>query len=426
MLLSDFSVLITILLLIAVSGFFSAAEISLLGLSRYRAEQWANSPTPLGRAVAWLIARPAAMLGTILITITACNYIAESIAATWVIQHLGAGRLWVAIVGMAGAVIVFAEIAPILYAAANIDRVARFVALPVRLASLILFVPRWAISAIGNLLGGKQWPPGSLITVGELRTIISLESEHAPLEEEEEEMLHAIFEFADMIAREVMTPRHNIAAVPSTATLEQVALTAIPRRVSRLPVYKGDLDHIVGVVFVKDILLPLKEGQKDRPATEVMRGYLTVPETKKVSELLEELRHRKQMLAIVVDEHRRTSGLITIEDLLEEIFGSIFDEYDLATPAVERVGDDIIVDGRMSLAEANELLDAELPEGRYATLAGLLLNRLGAVPREGERARVDDFILTVTRMDDQRIARVRITRAQDHPNDHSGGASENA
>lgn len=409
MLLNDFSVLVTLLLLVGISGFFSAAEIGLLCLSRYRAQQRPPSPTPASRALAWLLAHPTAMLATVLISITATNYIAESIAASWVIEHLGRDYLWLAIVAMALMIIVFSEIAPILYASANPDRVARTVAVPVRLASMALAIPVWAVSVIGRVIAGKEWLHGGLVTAEELKAIVSTESEEAALEEEEKEMLHSIFEFADTVVGEVMTPRQGIVAVPDTATIQQAATTAARRRFSRLPVFHENLDQIPGLVFVKDLLLPLKEGKGDLPVAQIMRRPFTVPQTKKVSELLAELRRRKQMLAIVVDEQGGTVGLIAMEDLLEEIVGDIFDEYDLATPAVERLGKAVIVDGRMSLEAAGELLGRSLPEGRYSTIAGLFLNRLGTIPREGEKLEIEDFVLTAARMDGDRIARVLIS-----------------
>ena len=409
MMLNDISLLVTLLLLVAFSAFFTGAEVALMGLSRYRAQQWSASPTPPGRALAWLLTHPALMLGTILIAITATNYVAEAIATEWVINRLGREYIWVAIVGMAVIIILFAEIVPILYASANSDRVARIVAMPVRLTASVLAAPVWFISALGRFLGGSEWHRVGFVTVEELKALVSAESEQAELEEEEKEMLHSIFEFADKVARDIMRPLAEVISVPYTATILNTARTAIPRRLSRLPVYRGTPDRIIGVAFAKDLLLPLKAGRGDRSVTEVMRTPYAVPAGAKLSELLDEFRRRKQTLAIVVDEQGRALGLFTMEDLLEEIVGDIFDEYDLVIPAVERIGDSIIVDGRMSLGDVSELLGAELPEGRYTTIAGLLLNRLGTIPREGESAEVDDFTLTSERMDSDRIARVRIS-----------------
>lgn len=405
-----FAILIDIVLLIICSGFFSAAEIGLLSMPRFRAQQWARIPTPVGRALSWLLERPAPTLGTILIITTTANYFAEEIAATWVIHTLGPQYVWVAIVALSVPVIFLAEVTPILYAAANPERVAHAVAVPVRLAAFVLAIPAAIVSSIGNLLGGGQWYRGRGMTVAELRTIIRMEGEDAPLEEEEKEMLHSIFEFADTLVKDVMVARSDIAAVPETASIQEAALVAGSRRISRLPVFRGDLDHMLGLVFVKDLLMPLEQGHGGDPVTGIIRPAFSISADRQLSEVLNEFRRRKQMIAIVVDAAGKTVGLITIEDILEEIVGDIFDEYDLATPAVEWVRGEWIVDGRMSITELNELLAAELPEGRYTTVAGLLLSRLGSVPRESEKIEVDGFTFTVVRMDDHRVARVRITR----------------
>jgi CBS domain containing-hemolysin-like protein len=351
------------------------------------------------------------MLGAMLISITAANYIGETIASDWVIERLGRDYLWVAIVGMGILVVIFGEVVPILYASANPEKVALFVALPVRFAAFLLAIPAWIISGFASLLGGgKEWLRVGLVTAEELRAMVSLESEQAPLEEEEKEMLHSIFEFADKVAGDIIVPKDRIAAVPDTATVQEAADLAADRRLSRLPVYRGNPENIIGVVFVKDLLRPLKENQHQRPVAEIMRGVFSVPAAKQLSELLTELRRRKQMLAVVVDPQGKTLGLVTMEDLLEEIVGDIFDEYDLATPAVERQGNSVVVDGRTSIEEVSEMLEATLPEGRYCTVAGLLLNRLGTIPREGESLEIDGFLFTAVRMDDHRVARVRITR----------------
>jgi len=405
----DFSVFAALLLLLGIAGFFSAAEIALISLPRLRAQQWADSPHPAGRALNWLLVHPATMLGAILISITTVNYFAEAIASTWVIERLGQEQLWLAIVAMSVLVILFAEIVPGFYASANPERVALFVALPVRLTAFLLAIPAWVISSLAALLGGgREWLKGGLVTVEELRAMVNLKSEQAPLEEEEKEMLHSIFEFADKVAVDIMLPKARIAAVPDTATVQAAADLAAARRLSRLPVYRDSAENIIGVVFVKDLLRPLKDNQHQRPVTEMMRGVFSVPAAKQLSELLTELRRRKQMLAVVVDPQGRTLGLVTMEDLLEEIVGDIFDEYDLATPAVERQGNSVVVDGRTSIEEVSEMLEAALPEGRYGTVAGLLLNRLGTLPREGERLEIDGFLFTVVRMDDHRIARVKV------------------
>ena len=400
--------LLIIIALLMVSGLFSAAELSFLALGRRRARRSAA-----GRAAAIierLLANPGTTLGAILIAITAVNYSAEAIAAHWVLTGLHL-PLWVAIVGMAVLLLVFAEVVPISYAAANPERVARAAVIPIWIATGVLALPARGIGAIAEwmtvLLGGRTQaePP---VTESEIRAIVDIQAETGGLEEEEKVMIHQIFEFGDKVAREVMVPRTDIIAIEDSATAGDVGRITTRHRVSRLPVYRENLDDIVGLVHVKDVIPLLAAGQADRPVTTAMRQPMRVPETKKLSDLLTEFRRRRRSPAIVVDEYGGTAGLVTLEDLLEEVVGDIYDEYDVVRPAIEHTtGGGIIVDGRMSISEASAALGVELPEGDYDSLAGLLYAHLGVMPSPGDEVELDGVTLTVEELEGHRITRVR-------------------
>jgi len=314
-------------LLLITSGLFSAAEIGFLSLGRHRARRVSSGR--IGAVIERLLATPAATLGAILITITALNYTAEATAATWVITR--GLPVWTAIVGMAVLVMIFAEMVPISYAAANFERVARAVAVPVWVTSGLLSLPARAVGFVAErlalLFGGasRVEPP---VTEGEIRAIVDLQAETGGLEEQEKVMIHQIFEFGDKVAREVMVPRPDMVAIPETATTSEAGRASTEHRVSRLPVYRENLDDIVGMVHVKDVLPLLASGKTDVSVTTVMRPALRVPETKKLSDLLAEFRRRRRTLAIVVDERGGTAGLVTLEDLLEVVVGDIYDEHD--------------------------------------------------------------------------------------------------
>ena len=358
------------------------------------------------------MARPATTLGVILVTITALNYTAEAAAASWAI---GRGLPVVyAIVGMAALVMIFAEVVPISYAAANSERVSRVVVGPVWIASKVLSVPARAVGflsdRVARALGGRP-EPAPPVTEGEIRAIVDLQAETGGLEQEEKVMIHQIFEFGDRVAREVMVPRTEMVAVPETATAGEAAQLAAEHRVSRLPVYRADLDDIVGIVYVKDVLPLLASGRADTAVTSFVRQPLRVPETKNLGDLLTEFRRRRRSLAIVMDEYGGTAGLVTLEDLLEEVVGDIYDEYDTVRPPVEHVGDGAVtLDGRMSIQEASEAVGIALPDGDYDSLAGLLYGHMGMVPKAGQRLRLAGVTLIVEDLDGHRIARVRAVR----------------
>ncbi|UCH33477.1 MAG: HlyC/CorC family transporter [Armatimonadota bacterium] len=414
----DWQVLATLAILLALSGFFSASEIGLLSAGKYRLRQLAQEGSWSGRIVVALLERPTVMLTAVLITITGLNYTAEAVATSWAMQPDRLGPQWgppAAILGLTIIVLIFAEVTPITYAAANPGRVARVAAGPVWLLTWALWLPVKVITALASglvrLAGGVTQRPESVVTEQELRTIVEMEAERGGIEPEEREMIHSIFEFGDKVAREVMVPRPDMAVVERTATVREAVQLAIERRLSRLPVYDGDPDHIVGVVHAKSLLPYLHDRQVDVPVERVMRSPAFIPETKRVSELLGDLRQQQETLAIVVDEYGGTAGLITIEDLLEEIVGEIYDEYDVEHPPVQRIDDaTYIVDGTLTIDDANQLDGAQLPAGAYDTVGGLIYDRVGAIPEQGARVETEDMILVVEQLDGRRVTKIRMTR----------------
>jgi len=400
-------------LLLLGSGLFSAAEISLLSLGRYRARRMSGSGS--WAVIEKLLSRPATTLGGMLVAITAMNYAAEAIAATWVITRAGL-PVWTAIVGMAVLVMIFAEAIPISYAAANPERVARAAAVPVWVVSGVMLVPARTVGFMAErlvrLFGGYPRPEEP-VTEGEIRALVDLQVETGALEEEEKAMIHHIFEFGDKVAREVMVPRTEVVAVEETATASDAGKVATDHRLSRLPVYRGDLDNLIGLVHVKDVLPLLASGQGEAPVTSVMSRLFRVPETKHLSVLLTDFRRHHRTLAVVVDEYGGTAGLVTLEDLLEEVVGDIYDEYDEVRPEVELIEEGVIaLDGRLSVDEASQAIGVALPEGQYDSLAGLLYSHLGVVPEMGQQVELEEVTLVVEMLDGHRIARVRAILGQ--------------
>jgi len=409
-----------IALLLMTSGLFSAAEISFLALGRVGARRLSEGRT--GLLIQQLLSHPARTLGVALVTITAVNYTAETIAAAWVITR--GLPVWVAIVGMAALVMVFAEVVPITYAAANPERVARTTIGPLWVASWVMSAPArlvgYVADRLARLFGGHPQPERP-VTEGEIRAIVDLQAESGALEEEEKDMIHHIFEFGDKVAREVMVPRTDVAAIPEQATLITTAQLATERRVSRLPVYRRDLDDIVGVVHVKDILPRLASGERETPVTSVAQPAYRVPETKRLSDLLSEFQRRRRSLAVVVDEYGGTAGLVTLEDLLEEVVGDIYDEYDVVRQGAKEVdGGGIALDAALKISEASEILGVSLPEGDYDAVGGLLYSHFGAVPQVGHRLALESVILVVEKVEGHRIARVRALKRPAPP---ANGAS---
>lgn len=423
----DLRPLLAIGLLLLISGLFSAAEISLLSLRRRKAERIVSGRA--GALLERLLRRPAVTLGAVLIAITAVNYAAEALATTWVVTDLHL-PIWVAIGGVAVVLLVCSEVVPISYAAANPERVARATVLPVWLIAAVLSPITRGMGFIAELfarLFGAAAVSLPSISEGEIRAIVDIQAETGSLEEEEKVMIHQIFEFGDTNAREVLVPRTDMSAIPETATAAEAGRVATERRVSRMPVYRSSLDEIVGTVHVKDVIPLLAAGQGDTLVTQVMREPMFIPETKKLSDLLAEFRRTRRTLAIVVDEYGGTAGLVTLEDLLEEVVGDIYDEYDVVQPMFQPTSDGARLDGRIGIAEASGALGIPLPEGEYESLAGLMYAWLGTVPKVGDAVAVEGYRLVVDRIVGHRVTWVQASRwpapADEEPNPAPGERS---
>jgi len=215
------------------------------------------------------------------------------------------------------------------------------------------------------------------------------------------------------VVREVMIPRPDMVSVEARASLSDVMEVVMAAGFSRIPVYEQGIDDIAGLVYAKDLMRATRDGRGDEPVRNLVRPARFVPETKRVAELMPEMQREKSHMAIVVDEYGGTAGLVTLEDLIEELVGEIVDEYDVEEAPVEPLpGGDVRVNARMPIDELNELLDVEFPQGDWDTVGGLIYNLLGHVPVEGETADYDSHRLRAEKVQGRRIGRVRISRPE--------------
>ena len=264
------------------------------------------------------------------------------------------------------------------------------------------------------MLPGKGLRTGPFVTEQEILTMADVAAQEAAIETEERELIHSIFDFGDTVVREVMVPRPDMVGVDADATVDEAIRMAIGAGKSRLPAYHETTDDIVGLVFLKDLVTRSGSGEGNESVRHVLRPANFVPESKRIAELLRAMQTEKFHMAIVIDEHGGTAGLVTMEDLLEEIVGEITDEYDTDEPSVERLaGGALRVPGRTPIDEINELLGEELPSGEWDTVGGLVFDALGHVPTEGECARVNGFVFCAERVQGRRIVSVRVTPAPD-------------
>ena len=298
------------------------------------------------------------------------------------------------------------------FAVLHSDRVALTLAPVVWLLGRLLYWPTRGLIGLANvLLPGKGLEQGPFVSEESIRYMAEVGHEEGSIAEQEKELINSVFHFAETVVREVMKPRPDIIAVQVEQPLRAAQDLMLRHGHSRLPVYRGDLDHVEGILFAKDVLNALHHGRADTPIKTLIRPVQFVPESKRVGELLTEMQRRKSHLAVVTDEYGSVSGLVTMEDLLEELVGDISDEYDREETRIEQLPDGSFrVNGRVSIDDVNEALDVKLPQDEWDTVGGLLLGLAGEIPREGQELRFENLRLKADKVVGRRIKSVLITR----------------
>ncbi|HYA49061.1 MAG TPA: hemolysin family protein, partial [Burkholderiales bacterium] len=311
-------------------------------------------------------------------------------------------------------VFVLAEAAPKTWAIQHTERAALASARPVRL--LIGFPPlrllaRGLIGFTNVILPGKGLKKGPYITEEELLALAEAAVEEEVIEEEERELIESIIEFGDTVVREIMTPRVNMVSIRRDATIDNLKDLIIREKYSRIPVFRDRLDNVEGVVMAKDLLEYADEKHKSQPIEALIRPVAFVPETMPVADLLKEFQKVKQKLAVVVDEHGSVSGLVTMEDVVEEIVGEIQDEYDTEEAQIVANGPlDFTVSGAAEVEELEELFDVDLAKDDFITVGGLIAHTLGRLPQKGEKLMVKGLAVEVLDVDQKRIKKLRIRK----------------
>ena len=411
----DIWTLVAVVLLTGVAAFLAMSETAVTRTNRIRAIHLEEEGRRGARQLRELVENTARSLNLILFLVLVVQFAATSLF-TSVLERLVGGGLGVALAAAIMTVVtfIFAEVAPKTYAVQHTDQAA------LRVAPVVWWLTRLPILGpltrlligVGNVVTpGKGLKSGPFVSEDELRAIVDEAEREEVIEDEEREMIQSIFEFGDTVVREVMVPRPDMVVVPVNYSLEQVLEVILRTGYSRIPVYGRDIDDVVGLAYAKDVLRSLHDGQADKPLAEILRPAPVMPESMRAADCLREMRRRKSHMVIVIDEYGGTSGLVTIEDLLEEIVGEITDEYDREEPNVEPLPDGgWRVNARMSIDEVNELLDMELPATEWDSIGGLLLNLVGDVPKEGQQIEFQGLSLRAERVQGRRIGRVRINR----------------
>ncbi|MGZ3588405.1 MAG: hemolysin family protein [Candidatus Limnocylindrales bacterium] len=423
--------LLFILLLTLVEAVFVAAEIALVTIRRTRLQQLSDEGSRAARRAQRLVADPARYLAVVQLGVTFVGFLASAFAAvTLTVELTRFLKGFPSLAGSAEAIalvvvtlllalftIVFGELVPKSLALAHTEgfalRLSPFIDVVARVLSPIVWLLTTVTRGVAGLLGAREMSQQAM-TTEELKLIVERTGEQGGLEAEEEQMISAVIELGESRVHEVMVPRIDMVAMAVTISLADAVDLVVAEGHSRIPVYEETIDNIIGILYAKD-LLPFLKGEDRLPELRaILRAPLFVPESMSIDDLLRELQRRKVHIAIVLDEYGGTAGLVTIEDLLEEIVGEIQDEYDTEEPMVVRLSEDEArIDGRAAVDDLVDLfgvaLDAE-DEEQYDTVGGLVYHYVGGVPKVGDEVDLDGVTLTVESTDGRRVGKVLAVR----------------
>jgi putative hemolysin len=412
----DIVLIIVIVVLLAASGLLALAETSLVRMNRIKAKAMVDEHRRGARQLARLIADPAKFLNPILLLVLICQLVSATLVGVVAAHVLGGIGVLVGAAFEVVVIFVFFEAVPKNWAVHNPERAALFSA-PI-VTALVRFPPIRVVSSLliglANLIIGRSGDSDdgirpSYISEGELKAMADVAHEENVIEGEERAFIHSIIDFGDTVVREVMVPRPDMVSVEADTSVTGALETALAAGFSRIPVHAGQIDDVEGIAYTKDLMRAERVGRGAESVLASARAAVFVPESKGVPSLLRQMQEEKFHMAIVVDEYGGTAGLVTLEDLLEELVGEIVDEFDVEEPSVEENPDgSVVVSGRYAVDDADVLLGAELPQGPWDTVGGLMLDLVGRVPDVGDSVEVDGFRLTALEVRGRRIGRVRI------------------
>lgn len=425
------SQLIFLFILILLNAYFAATEIAFISLNDAKIEKQAKDGNKKAKQIQKMLKNPSKFLATIQIGITLAGFLSSAFAsdafagmlapvlnewmpfisiATW--QNIS---IVIITIILSFFTLVFGELVPKRLAMKYYEKIS-FATIGVIKGISVVTAPfvkllTWSTNLISKIFGvGEQ--EEEIVTEEEIKMMVNQGEEKGSIEENEKELINNVFEFNDIIASEIMTYRTDIYAIEMNEDIYGILDEIDEYKYSRIPVYEETIDDIKGILFLKDIL-KLVSTRKEFKIADIMREAYFVPESKPIDEIFEELQANKMQMAIVVDEYGGTAGLLTMEDILEELVGNIFDEYDDVEVEYKRLDDNTyLIDGSVSLYEMKKILDIELPEGDYETLSGYLIEKLGRLPEEDEHPVIEDEHLTykIEEYEDRRIKWVKVCK----------------
>lgn len=414
----DTLTIIVVILLVMLAALLAVAETSLTRITRVKAIALSEMKVKRGSVLLKLLENQSGFLNPVLLVAVFSQLVAATLVGALAVKLFGPVGVALSTIFEVMVIFILAEAIPKNWAVRNPESAALFSAPLVR--AIIRFPLVRALSKIilgltNVLLRGKSAPLLGAVSEEELLAMADAALEEEVIETEERALIHSIISFGDTVAREVMVPRTDMVAVEASTRVDEVLQVALDAGYSRIPVYKETIDDVIGIVLAKDLMLADRESRSNQEVTGLLRAAHFVPETKPVSDLLREMQAGKFHIAIVVDEYGGTSGLVTLEDLIEELVGEISDEFDLDENEVERISEnEYLIVASKSLDEINEELAIELPEGEWDTIGGLFLSLLGHLPEESEQVELGEYRLTAEEVSNRRIGSIRLVIDGEH------------
>ncbi|GAA0115027.1 HlyC/CorC family transporter [Clostridium senegalense] len=408
--------IIILFFLLALSSFFSASETALMSLSKLRVRYLVDQNIKNADIVSKLIDNPNKLLSAILIGNNIVNIGASSLATVIAIDYFSSAGVGIATGIMTILVLIFGEITPKSFAANDPEKISlkvcKIISLTIIILNPIIIIFNKLTELILKLLGSKNNSKKPFITEDELKTLVNVGHEEGILEIEEKAMIHNVFEFTDLQVKDIMTQRTNIIAIQLCTPYEDIMELFKEEHFSRIPVYENNVDEIVGILHLKDLIFHNIDNDNFDIKEHLRTPYFTY-EYKPISELFSDMRKKRVSLSIVLDEYGGTAGLISIEDLVEEIVGDLDDEYDEHTKNVEIINEnEFLVDGFTKLSEVNEILGSSIESEDFDTIGGYIIGEFGWIPQEGDMIEVKDLTFIIDKIDRTRISLIKIIK---HP-----------
>jgi CBS domain containing-hemolysin-like protein len=405
--------IVYLIILLAFSGFFSGSEVALISLSRFKVRHFFEKKSPGSVALKKLKDNPQRMLATILIGNNLVNVGSAALATSIAIgfsQNYGVG---IATGIMTFLILVFGEITPKSIAQQHNEKIALLVSRPIWILSVIsdpiLRIFDLFLESFTKMFGSKKKAP--LYSEEEFKSMLRYGEEEGTINEREKEMIHNVFEFDNINASEVMTPKTDMVIISKKNSIKQLVDFYLKKPLSRIPVYEKTREKIVGIVYTKDAFKYLHSKKPNVSIEKIMRKPLFIPETKKIDNLLRQFQKKQEHMAIVVNEHGSVIGLVTLEDVVEEIVGEIMDETDKVDPNIKRTNSKTwLVKGKTDIEEVNERLKMNIKEEGFDTLSGFIMHYSGKIPKENDEIIYGKFVLVIQELSGHRITKVKIVK----------------